>query len=631
MNDTNKPSRDNSPGLWILRQLQYLVDIFKKYHSHEGKSTLSQIDNSSEWKVFDSIFKVELSKLDLNLLKTTDEMKAFFINLYNLLTMHALISCGGTSALGRPSFSKKSVYVVGGFTFSLLELEHCVIRGLGNLLPKFDEHDPRARFILPKDERVNFALHYGTKSSPRLFYFSPRLLNFQLDQITVETLQRDVVISPERNKIFLPKVMEWYQKDFPEAKERVLTWVDQMLQSRNYKERFLTDEQISCLSIKYQKFDWDFCYDFRDLSIVVNQERREQLIKAISKFKTMNCMNTSPLIAFSGPPEDVSEQNFGGYVSVRSISNYPRKTEKSKETVGDPICDRYSVTLYENRSVIALADGASWGERPRKAATTAVKKFQEYMRGHHKEISDTHEAADVMLKAFRAAQEGIMEEVNFDPNDAGTTTLFAGMEFELSTSADKSHNWVFTAVSLGDCKAYHVSKGNLNEIIVRNRHTTTDVKDPGGRLGPFGPAELADLRNLTVLSQLCEEGDIIFLCTDGVHDNFNPHILGKKPQHISLSLSHNSWEEQDLDKKELQMAEIAKDHWSNRLMEHLVKDDDVSVLVNKLIEHCQIVTEKAREFMENHPNQRQQEDYEHFPGKMDHATVLALRIGRKKK
>jgi hypothetical protein len=30
-----------------------------------------------------------------------------------------------------------------------------------------------------------------------------------------------------------------------------------------------------------------------------------------------------------------------------------------------------------------------------------------------------------------------MEEVNFDPNDAGTTTLFAGMEFELSTSADK--------------------------------------------------------------------------------------------------------------------------------------------------------------------------------------------------
>jgi len=618
-----------------------MVDIFKKHHSHEGKSTLTQIDNSSEWKVFDSLFKSELSKLDLNLLKTPDELKAFFINLYNILTMHALIVCGGTSVLGRPSFSKKSVYNVGGLVFSLLEIEHCVIRGnsayphsllgLGQLLPKFDQNDPRYRFVLPRDERVNFAIHYGTKSSPRLVFYQPKLLNVQLDQVAVETLQRDIVINSDKNKIFLPKIMEWYQKDFPETKERTLMWVDQMLQSRNFKERFLTDEQIQTLNIKYQKFDWDFCYDFRDQSIVNNPERREPLIKSIGKYKVANCTSASSIIAFVGPPDEGGEQSYNGYVSARSISNYPRKTLKSKETVGDPICDRYAIVLYENRSIIALADGASWGERPKKAAITASKKFAEYMRAHHKEITDTHDAADIMLKAFRTAHEGILEEVKFDPNDAGTTTLLAGMEFELSSPADKGYHWVFTAVSLGDCKAYHVSKGNLNEIIVRNRHTTTDVKDPGGRLGPFGPAELADLRNLTVLSQPCEEGDIIFICTDGVHDNFNPHILGKKPQHISLNLSHNNWEEQDMDKKEHAMAEVAKDHWSTRLMEHLVKDDDVSQLVNKLIEHCQIVTEKAREFMENHPNQRQQEDYEQFPGKMDHATVVALRIGRKKK
>ena len=36
--------------------------------------------------------------------------------------------------------------------------------------------------------------------------------------------------------------------------------------------------------------------------------------------------------------------------------------------VGDPICDVFGVQVFANRTLVALADGCNWGEKPKKGA-----------------------------------------------------------------------------------------------------------------------------------------------------------------------------------------------------------------------------------------------------------------------
>jgi hypothetical protein len=69
---------------------------------------------------------------------------------------------------------------------------------------------------------------------------------------------------------------------------------------------------------------------------------------------------------------------------------------------------------------------------------------------------------------------------------AGTTTLLGGMIFQLLNPKD-GLEWGVVALNLGDCKAYRwdTKKQVLTDITRGNRLTITDVRDPGGRLGPF--------------------------------------------------------------------------------------------------------------------------------------------------
>lgn len=104
----------------------------------------------------------------------------------------------------------------------------------------------------------------------------------------------------------------------------------------------------------------------------------------------------------------------------------------------------------------------------------------------------------------------------------------------------------------------------VEEITVGSRNVSniTDATDPGGRLGPFltpgvrfptslrQPSALAtsrspsetnlflkgrpDLRNMDVWFQPVQEGDLIMLCSDGVHDNLDPQSQGLLPTKFGL-------------------------------------------------------------------------------------------------
>ena len=185
-------------------------------------------------------------------------------------------------------------------------------------------------------------------------------------------------------------------------------------------------------------------------------------------------------------------------------------------TSGDPVADVYAVVAGENSCILALADGVNWGEKSRLAARCAVAGSLQYLSSHLYTANTTHDIMGVLLKAFEHAQECIID------NDATMTTLCVAVVCQLETSG----RWGLCVVNVGDSLAftYKTSKG-VQEVTIGSHYDNEgrDMRCPGGSLGPvdgYNP----DLRNLTFSFTVLDSGDIVFLTSDGVSDNFDPVV-----------------------------------------------------------------------------------------------------------
>jgi len=188
--------------------------------------------------------------------------------------------------------------------------------------------------------------------------------------------------------------------------------------------------------------------------------------------------------------------------------------------------------------------------------------------------------------------------------------------------------------SVGDCKAFHWDSKTrqVTDITEGNRSNLTDASDPGGRLGPYLEEGSPDLRNLDLYLHRCNDGDIIFCVSDGVHDNYDPQQLGKSPR--DFGIPSDTW--QHAEKTLPLQAEEAKTHFRLQMMEEqfisLLNEQERAQLlptdvVNTLLTHCWNVTSASREFMESNPTKKLPADYNLYPGKQDHATCIAVHVG----
>jgi len=215
-------------------------------------------------------------------------------------------------------------------------------------------------------------------------------------------------------------------------------------------------------------------------------------------------------------------------------------------------------------------------------------------------------------------------------HEAGTTTLTGGLLLQLEKPTEQG-NWCFICGSVGDSKAYLWSQksNNIIDITAGNRNNLTDASDPGGRLGPYvddGP----DFRNLKLFTQYCTKGDIIFVVSDGIHDNFDPQQLGNSPRELGLSV--DTWKEAE--QQYPKQTEEAKNNFRNKLLKQVLakqkRSITPSVVTNSLLAYCEETTRNSREFMQNFPSKKQPSDYKQYPGKMDHTTCIAFVIGEGK-
>ncbi|MGB3535807.1 MAG: DUF547 domain-containing protein [Microcoleaceae cyanobacterium] len=181
---------------------------------------------------------------------TEDEQIAFWVNIYNSLTLEAIINNYPTDSIKDiPGVWKRLNFEVMGEELTLDQIEHEILR------KQFDE------------PRIHMGLVCASIGCPLLRQepFTANQLDQQLNEQTVEflALDRNFEIDKEENKVYLSSIFKWFGEDFEskhaaenqytgKEKERaVLNFVNQYLDAQN--QTYLTQGEYQ---ISYLNYDW---------------------------------------------------------------------------------------------------------------------------------------------------------------------------------------------------------------------------------------------------------------------------------------------------------------------------------------------------------------------------------------
>ncbi|GLH15895.1 Uncharacterized protein GBIM_20306, partial [Gryllus bimaculatus] len=195
----------------------------------------------------------------------------------------------------------------------------------------------------------------------------------------------------------------------------------------------------------------------------------------------------------------------------------------TNENAGNPIADCFAVVARENSAILALADGVNWGEKACVAARSAIHGCVEYLNKALftpgvTSVSSTTDVFVALLRSFHAAHSLILQE------EGMLTTLTAAVVLPLKTS----ENYIVCVCNVGDSLAYVYSQEHGVREITKGSHDIHCMRDMRDALGALGPVDgqNPELNNLTCSMTEVEEGDIVFVTSDGVSDNFDP-VVGK--------------------------------------------------------------------------------------------------------
>lgn len=185
-----------------------------------GKINYAKMKGSEAYAEYQAA-AAQLQQLDLNSLRTQDARLAFWINLYNALVVHGIIELNVENSVREVrKFFETVAYQVGGFSFSLDEIEHGILRRnqKKHFLARrpFGSSDPRqAHMVYQVDPRIHFTLVCGSKSCPPIGTYQEEKIDMQLGLAASSFVNSDnVILEPEHNRLQLSKIFDWYGKDF---------------------------------------------------------------------------------------------------------------------------------------------------------------------------------------------------------------------------------------------------------------------------------------------------------------------------------------------------------------------------------------------------------------------------------
>jgi hypothetical protein len=203
-----------------------------------------------------------LQPFDLHSLKDRGQRLAFWINIYNTAVIHGVIELGLKQSVKEvPRFFDRMTYEMGGFRFSLNDMEHGILRGNRRhpyrFFRPFGRNDSRLEFVIaPPDPRIHFALVCGARSCPPIGFYEADQIDFQLQLAALSFINSpQVKILPQEGMVLISKIFKWYKTDFGRSHgamiETLLNFLDE-----GENKTFLQQNRDR-IRIKYQPYDWN--------------------------------------------------------------------------------------------------------------------------------------------------------------------------------------------------------------------------------------------------------------------------------------------------------------------------------------------------------------------------------------
>lgn len=194
-----------------------------------------------------------LRDFDSAQLKTSEEKLAFWINLYNALTVDGIVAFQPKKSVWDvKGFFSKAAYNVGGRRFSLNDIENGVLRGNRRapyaLRRPFGRHDPRRAFSLSASEfdpRIHFALNCGSKSYPPFAFYDAEKIDQQLDIATRGFVRSETEVRGDA--LITSPIFNWYRSDFGDVTAFIVKRLD---------EETATRLRGTPVKVSFKRYDW---------------------------------------------------------------------------------------------------------------------------------------------------------------------------------------------------------------------------------------------------------------------------------------------------------------------------------------------------------------------------------------
>ena len=165
--------------------------------------------------------------------ESKDVNKAFWINIYNLAVVkNVLDNYPLKSTLDIPGFFKETEFSISGQQLTLDDIENTILRDMF------------------QDPGIHFVLNSGANGSPPLLdhAYMPVNIDLQIKEQIVKMINNTDFIRIDRKdkKIELPKIFEWYTKDFVTFYTNEIDFLNLFLEKKVTKD----------YKLKVYEFDW---------------------------------------------------------------------------------------------------------------------------------------------------------------------------------------------------------------------------------------------------------------------------------------------------------------------------------------------------------------------------------------
>jgi hypothetical protein len=201
-----------------------------------------------------------LKKYDLRSLRDRGQRLAFWINLYNTMVVHGVVELGiKQSVKERRGFFDRLKYDIGGYLFSLNDIEHGILRGNRRIPYRFwkafARNDPRCDFVVsPIDVRMHFTLVCGSQSCPPIGFYTADEIETQLDLAAQSFINsKEVEIIPEERVVRISQIFKWYRADFGSRDDLIRFFVGYL--DDGERKDFLKNNK-GRVQIRFNHYDW---------------------------------------------------------------------------------------------------------------------------------------------------------------------------------------------------------------------------------------------------------------------------------------------------------------------------------------------------------------------------------------